>query len=923
MPFPAPSIDVVLRGASGPLGLGQSVILTLDASQALTVDTTGGVPSLLLSNGGIATYDAAASAAAGSDKLVFSYTVAAGQDANSLQVSALELNGATIIGPPTPTGFTQISSFNASSISYGLAQGDLDGDGRLDVVVSDIDLGRVSVLLNDGMGGFGAVQSFAATNEPMGVALGDVNGDGKLDVVTGSNGSGQVAVLLGDGTGQLGAPQMLPGFGGMHTSAVGLGDVTGDGKLDLVVSGYGDPDVRVLAGDGAGNFGAPQVIATGGSGAYGLTVADVNNDGKLDILVGSYSNDAIQLLAGDGAGNFAAPQTIGAVNDVSSLHVADVTGDGKVDIVAGGLNGQLHVLDGHGNGSFDPSRSVALGPTSAVVMEMTGDALPDLITAGYGGEVRILAAQAGAPGTALDLSTLAGATDVNTGLVVDASRPALAGLSLTLGGAAPTQALRAGDVAVVTVSLGEAVTLSPGGEASLTLSNGAVLTDGAVGTDGQSLVFDYEVSATSAGTANLGVTGLSLGAGTTLRDTAGNDAALSSVSGQLGVAVDHPSTGAPDLAGNAVRGEVLHASLGSLADADGLDMLTYRWQRDDGHGGWTDIVDAHGDSFTLGRADIGHAVRAVAEFTDEIGVTGTAHSAASAIVAAREMAFAPPSQGLSDTRTLTYHDVQARIADGDVFAPPAGLDEVRLADGTLSFGAGTDASFLTRLYGGALGRTADASGLTNWSGGPGPDIDRVTVANGFLNSAEYGATHEAQTDAEFVQAAYHDFLFRAAETEGLASWEGMLAGGGSRAQVLAGIADSDEARDAWSGTTGAGVFVQDAHAGLIRAVYQAALGREAEAGGLAYHADLFQVGLNASELARGVASSQEFAALHGGQTDAEFVQSLYTNALGRAAAPGEGADWEALLANGAADRAQLVLGFVNSAEGQAHLDWVL
>ncbi|WP_367617061.1 DUF4214 domain-containing protein [Teichococcus vastitatis] len=106
-------------------------------------------------------------------------------------------------------------------------------------------------------------------------------------------------------------------------------------------------------------------------------------------------------------------------------------------------------------------------------------------------------------------------------------------------------------------------------------------------------------------------------------------------------------------------------------------------------------------------------------------------------------------------------------------------------------------------------------------------------------------------------------------------------------------------------------------------MYQAVLEREAEAGGLAYHADLFWVGLNASELAYGVAASQEFATLHSGQTNAEFVQSLYVKALGRVAAPDEGADWEALLATGAADRAQLILDFVNSPKGHAHLDWAL
>jgi hypothetical protein len=70
-------------------------------------------------------------------------------------------------------------------------------------------------------------------------------------------------------------------------------------------------------------------------------------------------------------------------------------------------------------------------------------------------------------------------------------------------------------------------------------------------------------------------------------------------------------------------------------------------------------------------------------------------------------------------------------------------------------------------------------------------------------------------------------------------------------------------------------------------------------------------------------ASTEFVAIHGSQTNAEYVQSLYANALGRLPGEGEGAAWELQLTSGAEDRSDVLLHFVNSEEGRQHLDWAL
>ncbi len=384
----------------------------------------------------------------------------------------------------------------------------------------------------------------------------------------------------------------------------------------------------------------------------------------------------------------------------------------------------------------------------------------------------------------------------------------------------------------------------------------------------------------------------------------------------------NPPTGGAAVSGAAERGQVLEAS-NTLADADGLGAINYRWQRDDGARGYADIAGATGASYALAREDIGHAVRVVASYVDGFGAAEAVASDATAPVAARAIPVAEPVVGVSSTRTVTYGEVAARVADGDVLALPAGTEEVRLVDGTLSFGSGTDASFLTRLYGGLLGRGGDARGLYDWSEGLDVGLDRVSVARGFLDGPEYQGRHGAQTDAQFVATTYRELLLRDAEPAGEDFWTRQLAGGASRAEVLAAIADSAEARDAWSGTTGAGVFVADEKVGLIRATYRAAFGRDTETTGLVYHADEFEAFPLVQQFGDRVQASPEFAATWGGRSDAEYVAGLYRNALGREAEAAELAYYEAELAAGAADRSDVLLGFVYSPEGREYLNWEL
>ncbi|MFC0389310.1 FG-GAP repeat domain-containing protein, partial [Muricoccus vinaceus] len=561
--------------------------MTLDANEGVAVDTTAGAPVLRLSNGAIAVYDAAASAATSADKLVFTYVVGTGADTPNLRVSALELNGSVISGHLG--GFTVQPAFPASADNIAVA--DVDGDGNPDIVTSSRYGGTITVLKGDGAGNFAAPQSFAAGEKSMGIALGDVNGDGKIDVVVGGERlSGSISVLLGEGAGRFAAPQSITAIAGTYTNDVALADVTGDGKLDIITTGSNHSVGAVLVGDGAGHFAAPQPFQ-GGRAAEGLAVADVTGDGRPDIIVADVFG-GILVLTGQGAGSFAAPQAVGSLSGVTSLAVADITGDGKLDIVTGSeyWGSGVKALGGDGTGQFSAPYVVGgLGGFAnldgsrafdVAVADVTADGLPDILAAGAG-KITVLAAQADGPGPTLDISTVATVPKVNGGMmvdtttvVVDTTAPRLAGFSVVVRGRDPADPLLPGDLARVTVTLTEAVTLSPGGQAVLNLSNGAVLSGGTMSQDGHSLMYWYRVTAAD-GSSELNLNGLTLSAGATLRDQAGNDVLLTDM------AADHQTSGAPTINGTAIRGEVLAASIGTLTDPDGLAAVTCHWERDD------------------------------------------------------------------------------------------------------------------------------------------------------------------------------------------------------------------------------------------------------------------------------------------------------------------------------------------------------
>ena len=285
-------------------------------------------------------------------------------------------------------------TFSGGLNEVSLVMGDVNGDGTPDIVVACNSLlnnngpNDVIVLLGNGNGTFQAAQTFNAGLYPNSVALGDVNGDGKPDIVVANDQkNGIVSLLLGNGTGSFQSPQTF--FAGSYTRSVALGDSTGDGKLDIVAANESNSassgSTSVLLGNGNGTFQAQQTFATGAEPEW-VVFGDVNGDGHPDLVVSNHGSNTVSVLLGNGNGTFQSQQTFGTGVEPFAVALSDVNGDGAADIVAldSGYS-SVSVLLGNGNGTFQAQHTFITGPSpqSLAVSDVTRDGKADILVASY------------------------------------------------------------------------------------------------------------------------------------------------------------------------------------------------------------------------------------------------------------------------------------------------------------------------------------------------------------------------------------------------------------------------------------------------------------------------------------------------------------------------------------------------------------
>jgi hypothetical protein len=257
----------------------------------------------------------------------------------------------------------------------------------------------LTVLTACGSGGNGGLQfsqpkSFGSGPAPLAIATADINGDGNLDLAVTNSGNDTASVLLGTGDGTFqGARSFAVGFAVTHLV---LADLNGDGRVDLVTVHPTGGNAEVQLGNGDGTFQAADNYPLGDRPST-AAVADVNKDGKPDLLVvadsATLQGRAIHVLLGNGDGTFQSTRPFASGAYPFQVAVADFNGDGNPDVASAVIGftaptSDFRVHFGNGDGTFqDPRIYLAgLGAWYVAAVDLNGDNKPDLVTSNYWGQ---------------------------------------------------------------------------------------------------------------------------------------------------------------------------------------------------------------------------------------------------------------------------------------------------------------------------------------------------------------------------------------------------------------------------------------------------------------------------------------------------------------------------------------------------------
>jgi hypothetical protein len=265
-----------------------------------------------------------------------------------------------------------------------LVAGDFNGDGRVDLAF----LTRgpsIGVLLGDGTGAFPKIVMTSASGHSLfGLACADLDGDGHLDAVATDIDNSQVLVFHGDGSGNLSNVATISGVG-PYPESLSLADFNEDHILDAGVVLFGSGTgtvpsyVRVLLGDGSGGFQAPGKDFGVLNGPQQLALV-ADPDGHLDIFTNNVQSAAASFLRGKGDGTFDAQVAIPMTAN-TALAAADFNRTGRVQVlVVSAISFPVLVSqDQTGNFQTTPIGTSRAGHQNCVAVDLNRDGWPDVV----------------------------------------------------------------------------------------------------------------------------------------------------------------------------------------------------------------------------------------------------------------------------------------------------------------------------------------------------------------------------------------------------------------------------------------------------------------------------------------------------------------------------------------------------------------
>ena len=273
--------------------------------------------------------------------------------------------------------------------------GDIDNDGKSDLAVICQTTNSLSVYRNTSSVSaisFAIRVDFATGTTPNRIAIGDLDGDGKLDIAVTYYSSNVVSVYLNTSTiGSISFAPKMDFTTGMSSRYVGIGDIDGDGKLDLAVANNSDNSISVLRNTstiGSLSF-ASKIDFTCGSAPCGIAITDIDGDGKSEISVANYFSNTISVFKNTSSvGSISFSPKVDFATGAYPIYISagDLNGDGKSDLAVMNIGAPIASVFKNtsvsGTISLAPRADFTSGSFSHYISisDLDGDGKPDLIT---------------------------------------------------------------------------------------------------------------------------------------------------------------------------------------------------------------------------------------------------------------------------------------------------------------------------------------------------------------------------------------------------------------------------------------------------------------------------------------------------------------------------------------------------------------
>jgi hypothetical protein len=327
-------------------------------------------------------------------------------------------------GAATPSFSARVDSATGNN-PISLSIGDINGDGKNDMVVANYNSNTVSALLNTTIMGvatpsFSAKEDSTTGNHPESVSIGDINGDGKKDMAVANYSSASVSVFLNTtipGAVTLSFSAKTDFTTGTNPASVSIGDFNGDGKNDMAAANYGSNTVSIFFNTTTPGAATPtfsdKTDFTTGNSPFSVSIGDFNGDGKNDIAVANFSSNTVSVLLNTTAPGATTP-SFSAKTDFTtgttpySVSIGDFNGDGMNDMAV--VNESSYTVSvllnttapGATTPSFSAKTDFATGstPTSVSIRDFNGDGKNDMAIANYGSSTVSVLLNTMAPGAA-------------------------------------------------------------------------------------------------------------------------------------------------------------------------------------------------------------------------------------------------------------------------------------------------------------------------------------------------------------------------------------------------------------------------------------------------------------------------------------------------------------------------------------------